>query len=635
MTWTPDEARELYGIDRWSEGFFCIRDDGRLHVQPHGSDGPTIDLNEVVEQARTLGLPLPLLLRFSDILRNRVTGLSQAFEQAMKAEDYSGGYGVVYPIKVNQRRAVVEEILAAAPNVGLEAGSKPELLAVLALSRPRGIVICNGYKDEAYIRMALIGRRLGLRVYLVVEKLAEVRAIIRISRELGIRPWLGVRLRLSSIAHGKWQNTGGERAKFGLSAGQVLDMIEQLRAADLLDSLKLLHFHMGSQISNIRDVHLGATEACRYLGEVSRLGVNVEVMDVGGGLAVDYEGAGSRGYFSMNYRVGQYAAEIVRSVKAICGAEDLPHPTIISESGRALTAHHAVLVADVSAVEWSPQGGSDAAQREPHPILETMRHLLEQVDRRPAREIFQEALFNFAEGKEKFVHGVLGLEGRARLEELFFEICHAVRAKLRPDRRGDRAVEDELRQLLADKYFCNFSIFQSLPDIWAIDQVFPIVPLQGLDRRPERRAMLEDLTCDSDGRIDNYVEAESLESTLPVHDFDPDSPYRLGVFMVGAYQEILGDNHNLFGRTHSVNVAIDGEGYRLSDPIRGDDAATVLAEVGYDAEWLTDALKRKIGEAEDLEQGQRDTLMETVGQSLAAYTYLTTDSVEQDPDLPD
>lgn len=624
MAFSAEDARLLYSVDRWSEGLFDINDGGRVSVHPKGRKGPSILLDEVIERAQETELCLPLLIRFTDILRTRVQRLEKAFASVRKRNGYAGDYAVIYPIKVNQRRFVVEEILNATERVGLEAGSKPELLAVLACSRPGGRVICNGYKDSEYIRMALIGKRLGLRVILVVEKPAELDRIIEISRTLGIRPSLGIRLRLSSIGHGKWQNTGGDKAKFGLSPSQLLQACDQLRDNDMLDCLELLHFHMGSQISNLRDIHAGAAEGARYYAELAARGATIRCLDVGGGLAVDYEGAASRGYFSMNYGLEQYANAVLTGISEICDEHDLPHPDVLSESGRALTAHHAVLIMDVIAAETTDVEAPARTTADPVPqVLQSLRDLEQEVQSRPPAELYQDTRYLSAEAKERFLSGHISLEQRAEADERVVRIFAAIRGRLKLSRRSDRNADEELRRLLAHKYFCNFSLFRSLPDVWAIDQVFPILPVNGLDAEPTERAVLEDLTCDSDGRIDYYVEADGLEPTLPLHRLDPDRPYRLAVFMVGAYQEILGDDHNLFGKTHSVDVSLKGDGdFWIHHQLKGDDAGTVLADVGFHREWLLERLRDKISRADELPSRQGELLLQTIEQSLRGYTYL-------------
>src|SRR5690606_20118955 len=477
----------------------------------------------------------PVLVRFVDILHDRVDTLCTAFSKAMQADGYEGKYTAVYPIKVNQQRRVVQEIVRHGNGrVGLEAGSKPELMAVLAMAPVGGTVICNGYKDREYIRLALRGIQLGLKVYIVIEKSSEVDDIIAEAAALGVEPLLGLRVRLASIGAGKWQNTGGEKAKFGLTASQALAVIDRLKGAGLDGSLKLLHFHLGSQISHIRDIQRGMREAARYYAELRRLGMPVEIVDVGGGLGVDYEGTRSRSYCSMNYSVEEYATTVVHTLWEICREHELPHPNIISESGRALTAHHAVLITNVIDVDRVPEADRAQPPADDDPlILHDLWRNLQQVASRSPVESYHDAYYWLTEAQTMYTHGILTLEQRAAAEVLYQATCRRVFARLDPRQRAHRELLDELNEKLADKLFCNFSIFQSMPDIWAIDQIFPVLPLTRLDEEPTSRNVLQDLTCDSDGTIDGYVDREGVETTLPLPPYRDGEEYLLGVFMVG------------------------------------------------------------------------------------------------------
>lgn len=623
--WDIQQARDAYSIPHWGGGYFDVNGDGHLHVRPRrGGAHPGIDLYKLSEEAQAAGLTLPLLVRFSDILHDRVDTLCGAFGEAMQVAGYRGRYTAVYPIKVNQQKSVVQEILRHGDErVGLEAGSKPELMAVLALSRPGGVIICNGYKDREYIRLALIGRRLGHRVYIVVEKLSELDIVIDESSKLAVAPLLGVRVRLASIGYGKWQNTGGDKSKFGLSAAQTLTAVETLRTAGMLDSLQLMHFHLGSQVANVRDIQRGVREAARYYAELHRLGVDVRCVDVGGGLGIDYEGTRSRSYCSMNYSVQEYANNVIHTLWETCEQAGLPHPDVITESGRAMTAHHAVLITNVIDIEQAPVAEAIAAPGDGEPmIIRDLWQGLQNVSARSALEVYHDAEHWVGEAQSMYTHGVLTLVQRARAEQLFFAICAAVRTFLKPESRAHREVLDELNEKLADKYFCNFSLFQSLPDVWAIDQVFPIVPLHRLGERPERRAVLQDLTCDSDGRIDHYVDREGIETSLPLHAVRKGEPYLLGVFLIGAYQEILGDMHNLFGDTDAVNVELtDDGGYRLVEPQRGDTVDELLRYVHYAPEDLLASYRRKIAAAE-LGDAERQSYLDELEAGLRGYTYL-------------
>ena len=621
--WSIDAARELYSIRHWSAGYFDVDEKGRLVGLPRGAGGASVPLPEVVERAAEAGLSTPLLVRFEDILAHRAKSLCDAFSRAMEIEDYRGGYTAVYPVKVNQQRSVVDAIIGGADgSVGLEAGSKPELMAVMAWSPDGGVVICNGYKDRDYIRLALIGRQLGLRTFLVVEKLSELELILEESRALGVRPALGVRMRLASLGRGNWQNTGGEKAKFGLSAGQLLEAVDTLRKRDMGDCLQLLHFHMGSQISNVRDIQRGMREAARFYAELRDLGLDVRYMDVGGGLGVDYEGTRSRSFCSMNYGLDQYAGTVVRTLREACDERELPHPAVITEAGRAMTAHHAVLVTNVSAVETTPElTVVEAPAETDHQVLHDLWDIHQALDERAPLECYQDALQFLAEAQSMYIHGLLDLGERARAEALSYAICRGAQQRLSPDNRAHREAADELRERLADKYFCNFSVFQSVPDVWAIEQVFPIVPLTRLDEKPERRAVIEDLTCDSDGRIDHYVDRDAVETTLPLHGLRKNEPYLLGLFLVGAYQETLGDIHNLFGDTHSVDVRLEGDGWVLERPRRGDSAGALLDYVGYGPDELMARYRARI-EAADLTRADGERLLATLKAGLEGYTYL-------------
>jgi arginine decarboxylase len=619
--WSIEQARKLYNTGVWGAGHFDIGTDGKLCVQAR--EGANLCLHELVDSLRRHGLRLPVLVRFNHILRERVDALCGAFDRARRTLDYAGGYTAVYPIKVNQQRSVVEEILRhGGERVGLEAGSKPELMAVLALVRRGGVVVCNGYKDREYLRLALLGRLLGHRIYVVIEKPAELERVIEASRELGVRPLLGVRVRLSSIGSGKWQNTGGEKGKFGLSAAQVIAVTERLREAGMLDCLQLLHFHMGSQIANIRDIQRGVREAARFYVELRRLGADLQVADVGGGLGVDYEGSGTRSDCSMNYSVNEYAANIVRTLREVCEQEGAPHPEIFTESGRAMTAHHAALITEIIDVE---RAADDTAEPEPGEdaplIVRDLWELLQAVGRRSPSEIFHDASYWLSEAHGMYTHGVLSLAERARVEELYIAVCQRLAAGLDGHGRSAREMREGLGDRLADKVFCNFSVFQSTPDLWAIDQVFPVVPLQRLDERPTRRGVLQDLTCDSDGHIDRYVVGSELEHTLPLHDWKPDQSYLIGIFLVGAYQEILGDLHNLFGDTDAVNVDLRADGsYELAQPELGDTVDELLGYVHFDPEELRRVYREKVAAAVPPERA--DAVLAELNAGLSGYTYL-------------
>ena len=621
--WSLDRARHAYSMPYWSEGYFDVDGAGKMCVLPRGAGGPSVALPDIVDECVAAGLKLPMLLRFSDILGDRLGKLQAAFKRAMAQENYRGGYTAIYPIKVNQHHGVAGELAAqGGEGFGLEAGSKPELMAVLGLAKPGSLVICNGYKDREFIRLALIGRKLGLKTFIVIEKPSELQLVIEESKALGLLPGLGVRMRLASLGAGKWQNSGGDKAKFGLSPRQVLDLVEKLKAANMLDALQLLHFHMGSQISNVRDIANGMREAVRYFVEMSWMGCHIRYMDSGGGLGIDYEGTRSRGSCSINYGLDQFAHTLVQPLAEACTENKLRQPMLLTEAGRAMTAHHAVMIANVSEVEAAPAGAIPPELADEPAVIRHLREIHADIDRRPPLELYHEAQHALAEGQSLYSLGQLTLPERARIDDLFYAIAHAVQARLNAAERSHRDVLDELNERLVDKYFVNFSVFESIPDVWAIDQVFPIVPIARLDEAPDRRGVIADLTCDSDGRIDSYVEAESLSSSMPLHALRAGESYRLGIFLVGAYQEILGDIHNLFGDTYAANVSLKPDGsHELSRLRRGDTTDVMLDYVGYSLDALRGAYRDKIvaagltGEAakaieRDLEAG------------LTGYTYL-------------
>ena len=621
--WSLDQARKTYSIPHWSGGYFDVDAAGRVAVMPRRGDGPAIALPEVIDRARANGAKLPLLVRFPDILGDRLRQLQAAFARAQADWDYTGGYTAVYPIKVNQHAGVAGTLASHhGEGFGLEAGSKPELMAVLALSRPGGVIVCNGYKDREYIRLALIGRKLGLLTFIVVEKPSELPLVLEEAKSLDVEPGIGVRMRLASLGAGKWQNSGGDKAKFGLSPRQVLDLWKTLRDAGKGDCLQLLHFHMGSQISNVRDIANGMREATRYFVELSRLGARVQYMDVGGGLGVDYEGTRSRSFCSINYGLDQYAANIVQPLAEACAGESLPQPRIITECGRAMTAHHAVLVANVAEIERAPEGRVPEAHDDEPAVIRHLRELHGELDARPAVELFHDAQHQHAEGLSLYALGQLDLVHRARIDDLFYAIAHAVQARLRYEEKSHRDLLDELNVRLVDKYFVNFSVFESMPDVWAIDQVFPIVPIERLDEAPTRSGVIADMTCDSDGKIDTYVENGELDSSLPLHPLRPGEVYRIGFFLVGAYQEVLGDIHNLFGDTDAVEVHLTGDGYAISQQRRGDTNDVMLDYVGYKLDALRTAYRDKVAAA-TLQAAEAERMNAELEAGLTAYTYLS------------
>lgn len=625
-------ARRTWNIDQWGSGYFDVDDQGQALVRPLGSDaeGPALPLSGLVRQLQQAGLRLPVLVRFSDILHDRVEQLCGAFDAAMQDVDYQGGYTAVYPIKVNQQRRVVEEILATSERgngrVGLEAGSKPELLAVLALSDSgSSLIVCNGYKDREYVRLALLGEKLGHRVYLVVEKLSELTVILEEARELQVTPRIGLRARLASVGKGKWQNTGGEKSKFGLTASQILAVVETLRAQDALDSLQMVHFHLGSQIANIRDIQRGLRECARFYQNLITLGAPIDTVDVGGGLGIDYEGTRSRSYCSANYSMREYARNVVNAFAQLCQEAGLPQPHLISESGRALTAHHAVLITNVIGEERIDDTPPERSAQD-DPLVEALWGVFEQLaevqEPRVLVEAWHDLLQAVSELQDRFVLGLSDINARAMGERLYMAACARLRGQLDTRNRAHREIMDELAEKLADKLFVNFSLFQSVPDVWGIEQIFPVLPLSGLDQAPTRRAVIQDITCDSDGRIDSYVDGQGVESTLPLPEWATEDERWLGFFLVGAYQEILGDLHNLFGDTDSVDAALNADGeWTLSNPLAGDTVADVLAYVNFNAHVLKQKLTDQLAES-GLSDEDQARFATSLSEGLEGYTYL-------------
>lgn len=604
QSWTTGQSAQTYAIESWGDSYFSINADGHVCVRPCSDKSLELDLYEIALSLNDRQLSLPVLVRFTDILKDRVTRLQNAFNKACINNAYRGKYTPVYPIKVNQQRQVVEGILAA-DNIGLEAGSKPELLAIMALSS-QGVVVCNGYKDRAYIRLALIGLKMGLNLYLVIEKPLELELIIEEAAHLNIRPCVGLRVRLSSISAGKWQNSGGEKSKFGLHAHEVLQLIERLKQADLLDTLQLMHFHMGSQIANIHDIKVALKEAGQFYVELHRLGAPIKVVDAGGGLGVDYDGSRSRRESSINYSLDEYAQNIVRSFADICTEKQVPQPDIITESGRALTAHHAVLITNVTDIESVYSEGSQT-----NPPFESINPV----------EDYHDAQFNVSEARAQFAQDKLSIDELAKAENAYSILCQQIKNQLNPNSQSEATILQELDEKLADKVFCNFSLFQSMPDIWGIDQIFPIMPIHRLNEQPTRRAVIQDLTCDSDGRIDQYIDGQNIEKTLPVHKINNSEPYLIGFFMVGAYQEILGDMHNLFGDTHSINIKLDEEGYHFYDFQEGEHVSDLLDYVHISSEELKTAYREKLAKSSLSLQQQQEYEQELIA-GLTSYTYL-------------
>jgi arginine decarboxylase len=614
--------RRLYGIPRWSDGYFDIGKRGRLVVRPF-RNGVEIDLVDLVRRARLAGLSPPILFRFTDILRDRLDRLHNAFRKAMTAREYEGRYRVVYPIKVNQQRSVVDTLVNhGGARVGMETGSKPELMAVLGVSPPGGMIVCNGYKDHEYLELALIAQSLGHEVYIVIEKLSELDRIIQLAQEFELEPRLGMRLRLSSVGAGNWQDTGGEKSKFGLTAGQLLKAAERANQAGIAHCIKMLHVHVGSQVPNLRDIRRGLTEAARVYTDLRTAGLGLGLMDVGGGLGVDYEGTRSRSANSINYTIEDYARTVVDTIADVCDAAGEVRPEICSESGRALVAQHAVLVTNVIDTDVPTDVRPVEPPEDSRAEVRALWDQFGRLDDSSPEEVYRETQHLMAELHQLYIVGEIDLPERARGEALARALMHTVRDRLLGQSNAPRAILDELKQITADKLFINMSVFQSLPDIWAIDQVFPILPAQRLDEAPTRRGVLRDLTCDSDGRVDLYVDGEGIEHSLPVHSLGADEEYLLAVLMVGAYQEILGDLHNLFGDTGSVDVYLSPSGEPvLGMPRGGDSAEQLLAYVHFAPDELRASYARKIAAA-GLDEEDQSYFLRALSDGLSGYTYL-------------
>ncbi len=618
-----------FNIDWWSPNYFFANEDGHLCVRPDPDDpGVTVDLARLVDKREQNGQRLPALFCFPQILVHRLRSINRAFAQAREGYGYKGKYFLVYPIKVNQHKRVIESLTQSGETLGLESGSKPELMAVLAhAGRTRTVIVCNGYKDREYIRMALIGEKIGHKVYIVIEKMTEIDYVIAEAQRLGVSPRLGVRMRLASQGSGKWQSSGGEKSKFGLAAYQVLQLIDRLKEHDMLPCLQLVHFHLGSQMANIRDITNGVREAARFYVELARLGVKIDCFDVGGGLGVDYEGTRSQSDCSVNYGLKEYANNIIWAVGDACRENGLPEPDIITESGRAVTAYHTVLVSNIIGVERSdfeePSAPPEDAPRAMTSLWHTWQEMHEGTIHRSLREWLHDSEYDLNEVHQGYVAGAYSLSERAWAEKIFIAVCHVLQQQLDPHNKAHMRIMEELQERLADKFYINFSLFQSLPDAWGIGQLFPVMPLTDLDKPLTRRAVLLDITCDSDGAIKHYVEGDDISSTMPFPEYDIANPPKIGFFMVGAYQEILGNMHNLFGDTEAVDVYVYQGGkvdVRLSD--EGDTVADMLEYVDLNPNKLLTEFTAQVHECADLDETLQRRFIDEFKQGLYGYTYL-------------
>jgi len=627
-TWSIRESMELYNVRNWGAGYFSINEAGHVCVYPKGPGGPALDLKKIVDELRRRSIKLPILIRFTDILRSRIDALNEAFQRAITDCQYQGRYLGVFPIKVNQQRHVVEEIIdhGRQHSFGLEAGSKPELLVVLALlDDPNSLIICNGYKDEEYVEMALLATKIGKCVILVIEKFSELPIIMRLARKLNVVPRIGIRAKLATRGAGKWEASGGDGSKFGLTVREMMRAITYLRENEMLDCLELLHFHLGSQITNIRSIRDALGEACRIYTELYKLGAPLKFFDVGGGLAVDYDGSQTNFASSANYSIQEYANDIVAAIYDACEAVEVPHPVIVSESGRAIAAHHAVLVFDVlSTNAFTDVKVPDKIDEDKPDPLYNLFEVHQNISRKNFQESYHDALHYRDDCMSLFRHGYLSLEDRSLADTIFYACAQRI---LRIVRELEYVPEDleGLERALADTYYCNFSCFQSLPDFWAVQQLFPIMPVHRLNEEPTRRGVLADITCDSDGKIDRFIDLRDVKNVLELHPVNEDD-YILGVFLTGAYQEILGDMHNLFGDTNAVHVSLDENGgYRIEHVVKGDTVQEVLRYLQYSPGSLTHSLRQAVEQAVragTISFEEAGFFVERYERGLEGYTYL-------------
>lgn len=626
--WTIEDSEELYNINGWGTSYFGINKKGDVYVTPC-KDNTEIDLRDVMDELALRDVTPPVLLRFPDILDNRIEKTASCFAKAKEEYGFKAENFVIYPIKVNQMQPVVEEIISHGRkfNLGLEAGSKPELHAVIAVQcQSDALIICNGYKDEDYIELALLAQKMGKRIFIVVEKLNELDTIAKVSKRLKVTPNLGIRIKLASSGSGKWEDSGGDASKFGLSATELLHALHKLDAMGMRDSLRLIHFHIGSQITKIRRIQTALREAAQYYINLHEMGYEVDFVDCGGGLGVDYDGTrSSHSESSVNYSIQEYVNDCVSTFVEAADKNNIKHPNIITESGRSLAAHHSVLVIDVLETTSLPEMPEEfEAKPEDHPLVKELYNIWCNINPKGMLEDWHDAEQIRDEALELFSHGIVNLQTRAEIEAMYWSVCHEVNNLA----KGMKHVPDELRsldKLLADKYFCNFSLFQSLPDSWAIDQLFPIMPIQRLNERPTRKSTIQDITCDSDGKITNYVSDGHVSNVIPLHALKKNEPYYLGVFLVGAYQEILGDMHNLFGDTNAAHISVKDGKYRIDQIFDGETVEEVLEYVQYNPkklvrqleQWVTKSVKTgKIS----VEEGKE--FLSNYRSGLYGYTYL-------------
>lgn len=638
--WDLEAANATYNVDGWGSGYFSINPDGNVMAKPLKESGGAIPLLEVVNEARSRGLPFPLVIRFQDLLRHRVESVNSAFENAISEFNYRGKYRGVFPIKVNQLREVIEEIVDAGQpfHFGLEAGSKPELVAALAMHKdPESLIICNGYKDPAFIRIALLGRKLGKLVIIVVEKLEELEQTIRTSKEVGVEPLIGIRVRLTSKGAGKWTTSGGENAKFGLDTVSLIAASEILKSEGLPHCLKLIHFHVGSQVPDISTIKRAVREAARYYSKIAKLGHNLEYLDVGGGLGVDYDGSRSTFDSSTNYSLQEYTNDVVWNIMDVCDSEGVAHPAIVSEGGRAIVAHHSVLVMEAfSSIEKTVGKTKIGATEKDHKLVRDILEVKQRLKRGNRLESLHDLQQIKEEAQQTFDLGLLDLESKAKIDAVYWQLASHIVGM----HRGLRFIPDEVKELetsLGDQYICNFSVFQSLLDHWALGQLFPIMPIHRLTEPPERNGTIVDITCDSDGKVSKFIDLLDVRDTLPLHRINPGEIYYLGVFMVGAYQDIMGDLHNLFGRVTEVHVFLDPDeesGWYIEEVIEGSTIGEVLAMTQWDKIELLRLLKTQVDAAiktDRLKPSDAMKLLTDYERLLQEYTYLSLNGTKPAP----
>ncbi len=626
--WNIQKSAELYHIDRWSGGFFRVNNRGEVEVTPRGPNGVSISLKELVDDLEGRGLRAPLLIRFQDIVDRRIQQIFQAFDKAIQENQFKGGYQGLYPIKVNQQRYLVEEIVRFGKDysLGLEAGSKPELLVALAMMKDSpGLLVCNGFKDRDYIETALLSQKMGRETLIVIDRFSEIEEVLKCAQELNVKARLGFRCKLDSRGSGKWAESSGNRSKFGLDAVEICQGVEVLKRENALDSLELLHFHIGSQVSALRAFKESFTEGARVFVELVKMGANLKYLDIGGGLGVDYDGSQTQSDNSINYSIEEYASDVVYQIMQICDANDVPHPTILSESGRALVAHHSVLVTNVIGknnlreVEYA-----DRKRKEEHELIGELRSLCQDLCGKNLNESIQDAFKYRDDADSLFKLGYFDLQDRACMESLFRQFCLAA-VKLIQNSPREIAEKEQLQRYLHESYFCNFSVFQSMPDAWAVKQLFPIMPIHRLEEEPTNQAVVLDLTCDSDGKIDRFVDPRDDKTYLELHDLKPGESYYLGIFLIGAYQEILGDLHNLFGDTDAVHVSLSKAGYSIEHVVEGDTITEVLEYVQYDRPSLIRSVRSTLEAAlkeKTITLPEARLLMRHFEEDLNSYTYL-------------